>query len=264
MSGAAQINEQTKSEDIDELTEILKNLSPIQTEVVVSIVKRFLEKIDGELLINDFLTKDAFEYFGMRLAAHHASSSHMLKKENFEHIIEQSFRRTGSKTKRQNSMTVRGADIEINGSSISLKTEAARSIKPSHITISKLMEAAWIKRVTSTDDIPNYIRSMIMPHFSNYEKIFILRCYIDPSKKTNIRYDLREIPKAVLSEISRLTGADFTALTQTRTTSAQVHIGGHVAFKFRLDGSDDKITITNLDVSLCPLHAWWSLAAPTD
>jgi hypothetical protein len=52
-------------------------------------------------------------------------------------------------------------------------------------------------------------------------------------------------------------------LTATRTTSATVGLNGKPAFQFRLDGSDDKLTINQLDVDLCPLHAWWSLATPT-
>lgn len=77
-----------------------------------------------------------------------------------------------------------------------------------------------------------------------------------------MRYDLREIPKDVLARIGDLTGDDFTTPTKTRTTSADVTINGRRAFRFRLDGSDDKLTINYLDVDFCPLHAWWSLSAP--
>jgi type II restriction enzyme len=109
------------------------------------------------------------------------------------------------------------------------------------------------------DDIPGKIGQWVLPHFGNYDRIFTLRCYPDPHRKASIRYDLREIPKELLAQIGFLLPMDFSPLTKTNTTSAIVRVNGRAAFKFRLDGSDDKLTITALDVDLCPLHAWWSL-----
>ena len=110
---------------------------------------------------------------------HHASSAVPLKKENFEHILEMSFKRAGADAQRSSSMTERGADLKVDNVTLSLKTEAAKGLKPKSITISKLMEAAWIKTITSTEDIPHLVKSMVMPHFRNYDRIFILRSYLD-------------------------------------------------------------------------------------
>lgn len=255
-------NEREKRRDIIEVVQLLEGLSPIQVEVLRSIIKRFADEQESELVRDDFLTQSAFEYFTMRLAAHHAYSSSVLKKENFEHILEQAFRRAGVSTVRANSMTVRGADLTVDGVTLSLKTEASQGLRSGSITISKLMEAAWIKQVTALEDIPGFITSMVMPHFGNYDRIFILRSYAATGREGFIRYDLREIPKTLLERIGDLQPANFSALTKTRTTSAAVTVNGRQAFRFRLDGSDDKLTITNLDVDLCPLHAWWSLAKP--
>ena len=252
-----------KKVEIADVARLLEGLSPVQVEVVHAIVKGFSEEQVSELLRTDFLTEAAFEYFSMRLAAHHAYSSNVLKKENFEHILEQAFKRTGIDAAKADSMTARGADLAVGGVMLSLKTEAARGLQATRITISKLMEAAWIKQVTSTDDVPVFIDKMVLPHFTNYERIFILRSYGDHERKGYIRYDLHEIPKALFEQIGSLKAADFSPLTRTRTTSAQVSFGGSPAFRFRLDGSDDKLTINQLDTALCPLHAWWSLAAPT-
>jgi hypothetical protein len=248
-----------QKEEIREAVKLLEQLSPIQIHVVRAIIERFAGGFTGEHLRQDFMSAEAYEYFGMRLTAHHASSSHLLKKENFEHILEQSFRLAGVQTTRQNSMTHRGADLMVGTRSLSLKTESAQGIRPNSITISKLMEAAWIKKITTTADIPKFITTMVMPHFSNYDSIFMLRSYRNRDDARLVRYDLHEIPKELLSRIGGLVAADFTPLTPTRTTSADVKINGSPAFKFRLDGSDDKLTINNLDVRLCPLHAWWSL-----
>jgi hypothetical protein len=253
----------SKTSEISDIVKMLEALSPVQVDVVRAIVESFAHKQANQLLRSDFLTEEAFEYFAMRLAAHHAFSSHVLKKENFEHILEQAFKRTGVSAQRANSMTKRGADLTVNGVTLSLKTEAARNLRASQIVISKLMEAAWIKRIAGTKDIPPFIASMVLPHFKNYDRIFILRCYVDPARAGFTRYDMREIPKKVLELIGALEAEDFSALTATRTTSAAVMSNGKAAFQFRLDGSDDKLTINQLDVDLCPLHAWWSLATPS-
>ena len=253
-------NQGTKAVEIEDVVRMLRELTPVQVDVVHAIIKSFAEKQESEHLRQEFLTENAFEYFSMRLAAHHAFSSTVLKKENFEHILEQAFARTGVPAQRANSMTTRGADLRVDGVRLSLKTEAAQNIDARYITISKLMEAAWIKRITTREDIPPYITSMVLPHFQNYDRIFILRSYPDQRRASCVRYDLREIPKVILEQIGALTADQFTQLTTTRTTSAVVRADGRAAFKFRLDGSDDKLTINQLDVNLCPLHAWWSLA----
>jgi Type II site-specific deoxyribonuclease len=252
-----------KRNDILDIVETLQGLSVVQVDVIRAIIHRFADEQFGDLeRPGDFLSQEAYEYFSMRLAAHHAYSASVLKKENFEHILEEAFSRTGVPAKRANSMTVRGADLTVGAITLSLKTEAARNLSMDFITISKLMEAAWIKQTTCADDVPAFVASMVMPHFSNYDRIFTLRSYPDRERRGFVRYDLREIPKRVLSAVGSLTGADFATPTKTRTTSADVMIDGRRAFRFRLDGSDDKLTINNLDVRLCPLHAWWSLSAP--
>ncbi len=255
--------EREKRDDIVDIVETLKGLSVVQVDVIRAIIHRFADEQCGELVRpGDFLLPEAYEYFAMRLAAHHAYSASVLKKENFEHILEAAFARTGTPTKRPNSMTLRGADLTVGNTTLSLKTEAARNLSAKFITISKLMEAAWIKQTTSADDVPAYIASMVMPHFENYDRIFMLRSYPDRERNGFVRYDLREIPKDILEAVGSLTGGDFKTPTRTRTTSADVRVNGRRAFRFRLDGSDDKLTINNLDVDLCPLHAWWSLFAP--
>lgn len=255
--------EAEKQHDIADIVETLEGLSPVQVDVVRAIIHRFADEQFGELLRpGDFLTQEAYEYFAMRLAAHHAYSASVLKKENFEHILEEAFSRTGIPAKRANSMTLRGADLTVGGTTLSLKTEAARNLSQQFITISKLMEAAWIKQTTGTESIPGFVAAMVMPHFANYDRIFTLRSYPDRERSGFVRFDLREIPKQVLATVGNLTSADFAEPTRTRTTSADVMIEGRRAFRFRLDGSDDKLTINYLDVHFCPLHAWWSLSAP--
>lgn len=254
--------QENSTEAAEEAIAALRMLSPIQIEVLGSIITKFAEEQKSQLERTDFLTPDAFEYFSVRLAVHHASSNVPLKKENFEHILEHSFLRAGHRAKLSESMTHRGADLEVDDVFFSLKTEASKGLNPKSITVSKLMEAKWIRDLNGPEDVPAQIQSMIMPHFQNYERIFTLRSYSAPKDENLIRYDLRQIPKDVLERIGDLIPGDFSPLTGTNTTSAQVKINGKRAFTLRLDGSVEKITISNLDVELCPLHAWWILSRP--
>jgi Type II site-specific deoxyribonuclease len=244
---------------VDEAIASLRILTPIQLDVITSIIDKFSEEQAGEHLRDEFLNKAAFEYFSTRLAAHHASSSVQLKKENFEHILEQSFRRTGHAANLTDNMVHRGADLEVDGRRYSLKTEAAKSLNRNAITISKLMEARWIRDLKGTRDVPAQVRDKIVSHLDEYDQIFMLRSYGDDER---VRYDLHEIPKAVITEAGKLIATDFGPLTQAGGTSANVLIGGTKAFRLVLDGSVEKVTISGLNVKLCPLHAWWELGRP--
>lgn len=251
--------EDDKRKDIEEAIAALRSLTPIQVEVLSGIISKFAEEQKGELVLDDFLDADAFEYFSTRLAAHHASSGVALKKENFEHILEHSFNRSGHDAKLTDSMVHRGADIEVDGVAYSLKTEAAKGLNPKKITISKLMEARWIRDLDSEADAPEQVRDRVLSHLDGYERIFILRSYGDEAR---VRYDLREIPKGVIAAAADLVADDFGKLTKAGGTSAKVKYEGSVAFTLRLDGSVEKVTISGLNVDLCPLHAWWELGRP--
>ena len=69
------MGEREKRADIAEVVRALERLSPIQVDVVRAIIERFADDQVSELVQDDFLDRKAFEYFSMRLAAHHASSS---------------------------------------------------------------------------------------------------------------------------------------------------------------------------------------------
>lgn len=251
--------ENNKREGIQRAIAALQLLSPIQIDVITSIIAKFSEGLIGEHLRKDFLDDDAFEYFSTRLSAHHASSGVALKKENFEHILEHSFKRTGHDAKRTDSMVHRGADLEVDGRFFSLKTEAAKGLNPKSITISKLMEARWIRDLAGPGDAPEQVRVRILSHLQEYERIFMLRSYGDDER---VRYDLREIPKDVLAAVANLKAEDFGKITKAGGTSAEVKLNGRKAFRLVLDGSVEKITISGLSIDFYPLHAWWELGRP--
>ncbi len=236
----------------------LNQLTNAQVAILETILDEFSKPISCNLYKTDFLTKDNFEYFTERIRLHHATSSDPLRKEHFEHVLEQTLRNSGRSVLRDTSKTTRGRDLTVDGVGVSLKSEAARNTNPDKITISKLMEAAWIKQLSSKEQLPQFLKQNVLDHFNNYERVFTLRTYFSKSKDKLI-YDLREIFVEDFRLISQLEPHDFSDLTKTNTTSATVKKFGRDLFKFRLDGSDDKITINNFDCEFCPLHCRWTL-----
>ena len=120
-------------------------------------------------------------------------------------------------------MTHRGADLEVDGRFYSLKREAAQGLNPKKITISKLMEARWIRDLTGPEDAPEQVKGRVLSHLDECERIFILRSYGDEGR---VRYDRLEIPKAVLAGVADIVADDFGKLTKTNGTSARVRYEG--------------------------------------
>ena len=241
-----------------DIIERLEQLTNAQVTILETILDEFSKPISCKVHKTDFLTEDNFEYFTERIKLHHANSIDPLRKEHFEHVLEQTLRDSGRIVSRETSKTTRGRDLTVDGIGISLKSESAKNTKPDKIKISKLMEAVWIKQLTSKEELPQFLRQNVLDHFNNYERVFTLRTYFSRLREELI-YDLREILVEDFRLISHLEPNDFSDLTKTNTTSATVKKLGKDLFKLRLDGSDDKITIDNLNCDFCPLHCRWTL-----
>lgn len=262
---------------VNQAHNLLDGLSEMELEIVLAIMGRFQEGFVGEPR-TDLMDQSIHRYFGLRLATHHAYSTQPLKKENFEHALEKAFSHHKVPTQWPTNKTERTFDLIIDDQRLSLKTEGSGDLKPKFVRISKLMEAVWIKEYKDRNDICNYITQDTLPRLSKLNRMLILRAFPDTERRGNTRYDLIEVPKDLLAKIADLTGDDFKVPTKKRRTYAEVKISsipiqsmlpglGHnappvTAFKFLLDGSDDKLTIYDLDVDFCTLHAWWSLRAP--
>lgn len=76
-----------------------------------------------------------------------------------------------------------------------------------------------------------------------------------------VEYQLVEIPVALLNRVASLAPADFSPRTAQGGSTARVKNGAEVVFSLRLDGSDGKITISNLKLSECVVHGTWKFLA---
>ncbi len=196
----------------------------------------------------------------------HATNEAKLTKKAFEYAFRAASVAAGRSAFITTSQTNPGADVTVDGVAFSLKTEAAAGMRADRITISKLSEARWIQQCATLEELAQATATRIPAHLQKYERILTLRARsLSPIK---VQYELIEIPRAVLLQVRTLTAADFSPRTPQGGSSASVKLNGGEAFTLRLDGSDGKVTITNLHMSVCIRHCDWAIptvtAAPDD
>ena len=212
---------------------------------------------------SNLVSSEFADAFSMRLRAFHAlhGPDEALTKKAFEYAFAEAAQAAGRNATVVRSSTVAGSDVIMDKKGISLKTEADRNIRPGHITISKLMESAWTKECATLEDFRVGIGFHIAPRLRHSSRMFTLRAFGRLSDRGAIRYELVEIPMRLLFAMERAVVTDFGLITKARGTKVQITHNGKPAFKLVFDGSDQKITIRDLDRNLCIVHGEWTLSA---
>ena len=175
----------------------LSGLTASQLEWLDSVIGQFkLPHSFNRDAASDWIVPEALERFGDALRIHHAFSRQPLSKDRFEYALERALSLSGIPARLEESRTNRGHDLTIAGVPVSLKTEAAASIKESVIHVSKWMELG--KGVWELARL----RDIFLDHMGNYERIFTLRCIKREPKinPTYFKYELVEIPKSLMLE----------------------------------------------------------------
>ena len=243
----------------DAPSDILYGLSNSQVSLIWRVAD-FLRVPTAESVSADSdLVGPAFaEDFRNRLALYHALNEEPLKKKTFEFAFAGACRAAGKTAIVNTNSTHAGRDVEVDGTAFSCKTEASQGIKPLAITISKLMEARWIRDCTTSTEYRRNVMDRVVGHLAEYDRILMLRAFkLDDDR---FAYHLVEIPKQVLLLVSTLQDSDFSRRTRNNSTSADVMVNGRRAFRLRLDGSVEKVTVSDLDTALCRKHASWMVS----
>lgn len=243
-------------DEIVELIDTLMLLTPAQQAWIKATIEAFSTQCHfWRASDSDIVSEAVLTTFGDRLLTHHAGSRQALSKDRFEFALESVLNACGIPAKLVKSRTNRGHDIDIDEIPVSLKTEAAKHIKEDSIHISKWMELGrgeWELQL---------LVDLFMEHMSSYERIFTLRRLKD--KDSYIRYELVEIPKALLLE------AEHCAL-EIRNESRQnpkpgygyvKDAAGTLKYSLYFDGGTErKLQIKHLRKDLCKVHATWSFS----
>lgn len=239
-----------------QLYRIVSNLKPTQIALLLEMARAMTVEIEEYVNENsDIISSDFATNFSNRLLIHHATHTEKFGKKAFEYAFVNASIATGKSAQIISSSTNPGTDVVVDGINFSLKTEASARINRKKITISKLMEARWIRECNTREDFANGVVNRVVRHLQQYQRILILRAY--NVSRNQVKYELIEIPHNLLLEIRNLTSNDFTDKTASGSCRSSVYISENKAFTLSLDGSVEKVTILGLDTDLCFYHASW-------
>ena len=246
----------------DGLLEQLYELAPQLTATRLSLLNQMAVALQTEFegLQNtgsDLASPTFYEYFASRLLIHHAVVEEKLNKKSFEYIFRDALRNDGKLAELSASSVHSGADIVSDKTRFSLKTEASRNIRSAKITISKFMEARWI-RDQDEAGLAQQSARMLGEHLKGYDRIVMLRAFY--LNTAQVKYDLVEIPHALLLLATQVKAQDIVlSRGSSGGGSAIVRQNGQTVFTIKFDGSVEKVTIANLLVSRCVSHASWCI-----
>lgn len=241
---------------LKQLNEIVPGLTATRLMLLNCMALALKVRFDSFLSPSSDLATLVFsEYFASRLLIHHAVVEEKLNKKSFEYILRDSFRHDGRNAFITTSAVYPGTDLIVDGVRFSLKTEASRDIQNTRITISKFMEARWI-RDQDAYGLAQLASNRLAGHLAGYDRILMLRAFNVVDSK--VKYDLIEIPHNLLNIASHIQPADINLNPGlSGGGSATIWHNNHKAFTLRFDGSVEKVTITNLSTELCINHATW-------
>lgn len=142
-------------------------------------------------------------------------------------------------------------DVMVDGKKLSLKSSKARNMRDHLLHISKLTEAAWIQDCRSARKRCDATRELFSEYCSEVDGIVQLRYF----GKARL-YELVEIPVAMFEQVLSVGRTHFRADGPT----INIPIGKDPCdFTLKLDRSDAKITIANINKALCLAHGTWRL-----
>jgi len=231
----------------------LRRLTPAQQDLIKSTILALgtVREFD-RALDSDVVTDSVLAFLGDRLLVHHAGSRQALSKDRFEFALESALRAAGIDAQLATSRTNRGHDITIRGVRTSLKTEAAANIKDESIHISK-----WMELGRGQWHLP-LLLNLFLEHMQSYERIFTFRRLKNDGSK--IRYELVEIPKALLLEAANCQ-LEVCADSRQEPQPGYGYVkdaSGKLKYSLYFDGgSERKLQIKNLRKDLCIVHATW-------
>lgn len=251
--------------DLEALKAQIDTLSPVAARFVSRIVQSLSSPPQATVSpqktwINE--SDDWIEYFSLALSIHHGTTTEPLGLTGFEIVFCSACDSVGWKYEKAESATHRFFDLVIRrhgerAHKLSLKSTAAQRLSRTTAHISKLTEAAWIQDMRSSRERRDRTRDLIRDYMAAVDSIIMLRAFRKPNQ-VPVRYQLLEIPTTIFGSILEAPLDAFAADGPTIDCSFQEH---EVAARVSLDRSDAKITVKQIALAACIVHAEWELAA---
>ena len=209
---------------------------------------------------NDLISYSTAESLGRRLALFHFLTGQPLTKKAFEYQLANALTESGVEAIVAESGTIAGADLLLQGGGVrlSLKTEGAKNTSRTSVTVSKLMEARWIRDCDDEQAFYRGLETRLVPHLEAYDRVLNLRSF--PIPQTNdVYYELLELPLKKILLIKNREKVTFSEVNTSGGITATVCDEEGPVCKFTCDGSVEKITLRGLSVERCLKHATWTI-----
>ncbi len=250
--------------DLEALKDQIDGLSSMATRFVVRLIGSLASP--PQATVNPQTTwitesADWVEYFSLALSVHHGTTTEPLGLTGFEVVfcsaceaVEWDYEKPASATHRFVDLVVR-RDGEPERK-LSLKSTAAQRLSRKTAHISKLTEAAWIQDMRNSRERRRRTVELFRDYMEAVDAILMLRAFRKPNEIPQ-RYQLVEIPTAVFRSIE---AAPLSAFAADGPTVDCSYAGLEVAARVSLDRSDAKVTVKQIALDVCTVHAEWDLA----
>ena len=208
---------------------------------------------------------DWVEHFGLTISVHHSHTIEPLGLISFEVAFRNACEAVGWKLDKPGSATRRFVDavVQIDDGSelkLSLKSTAARRLSATTAHISKLTEAAWIQDVRSARTRRSKTLELFRQYRAAVDAIIMLRAFRRGRDAIPTKYQLIEIPTAIFASLG---DAPQSAFAADGPTVDCAYGDESVAARVSLDRSDAKITVKQIKLSACTVHAEWHMSNRT-
>lgn len=215
---------------------------------------------------NTWLTANAewVEYFGLTISAHHGTTVEPLGLTSFEVAFRNACEAVGWTVDAPDSATQRFVDTTVHAGSstqrkLSLKSTAARRLSITTVHISKLTEAAWIQDVRSGRARRERTLELFRQYREAVDSVVMLRAFRSEPQSVPEKYQLLEIPTEIFASLE---DAPLSAFAADGPTIYCAYRDEPIAARVSLDRSDAKVTVKQIKLSVCTLHAEWHMSQP--
>ena len=220
--------------------------------------KRYLDELlaamrapcDASFPVGAWLGQAFAEEFKATLLIHHYFLRSPLSTNSFEAAFIRAARAAGHAVA-QAPDGFRFWDVDVDGRKISLKSTAASGLKTDTLHISKLCEAAWIQDMRGAALREETTKRLFADYTSKVDSIIQFRLF-----KSRALYEMVEIPVSILRQVASVPRSEFAP----DGPSIGVPVGKDPSdFTLKLDRSDAKITLANINKHVCSVLGTWQL-----
>lgn len=147
-------------------------------------------------------------------------------------------------------------DVRVDGLKVSLKSTGAAGLKDHTLHVSKLCEAAWIQDMRGAAQREERTKALFEEYTNAVDGIVQLRFF-----RKRAFYELVRIPSAILRQVAEVPRSEFAPDGPT----IGIPVGKNPPdFTLKLDRSDAKITLANINKDVCEVLGSWQLDNSTD